>query len=155
MKDFEILSLIDTLKRQISDKNHIITQLSTQQIRTQPSLSISEDKRPDLNVIEEEVGDDKIQVKLDIIGEGLASVSSIGVDEDKPKKKPPSNGVIPYSELSQYQRFPCLYMEGFLMKARAPSRLFTRSNVPSAGSGFFSNLHKRFFSFTRIISHLF
>jgi hypothetical protein len=57
------------------------------------------------------------------------------------KKPPPKSGVIRYSELLDYQEFPCIYMEGYLMKSRAPSKLFKRRK----SSGFFGNLHRRFF----------
>jgi len=57
------------------------------------------------------------------------------------KKPPPKSGSIKFSELSEYQDFPCLYMEGYLMKSRQPSRVFKRRN----SSGFFGNLHRRWF----------
>jgi hypothetical protein len=56
-------------------------------------------------------------------------------------KPPTKNAVIRYSELMEYQEFPCVYMEGYLMKSRAPSRIFKRRN----SAGFFGNLHRRFF----------
>ena len=37
--------------------------------------------------------------------------------------------------------FPCIIMQGYLMKSRAPSKLFKRRG----SSGFFGNLHRRFF----------
>lgn len=62
-------------------------------------------------------------------------------DSTTEKKMPPSSGLIRFSELMDYQSVPCLYMEGYLMKSRSPSRLFRRRNT----SGFFGNLHRRFF----------
>ena len=49
-------------------------------------------------------------------------------------------GTVRYSKLFQYQQFPCLYMEGYLLKARKRG-FFTRRN----STGMFGNLHRRFF----------
>lgn len=90
-----------------------------------------------------------------------SSVSSLGSNTDVPtaesgdgtdqdpqkhrrslKTEPPTNkGCVPYSKLFQHQQFPCLYMEGYLLKARKPGGLFKRHN----STGIFGNLHRRFF----------
>jgi hypothetical protein len=57
------------------------------------------------------------------------------------KKVVPSSGIIKHSELLEYQLFPCLSMAGYLNKSRAPSKLFQRKG----STGFFGNLHRRFF----------
>ena len=55
------------------------------------------------------------------------------------KKESNAKGFVPYSRLFQYQQFPCLYMEGYLLKARKPGGFFKRA------SGIFGNVHRRFF----------
>lgn len=57
------------------------------------------------------------------------------------KKLVPQTGIIKYSELLEYQLYPCLLMQGYLMKARAPNRLFKFRG----SSGFFGSLHRRYF----------
>lgn len=57
------------------------------------------------------------------------------------KKMVPSSGIIRHSELLDYQSFPTLCMQGYLNKSRAPSKLFQRKG----STGFFGNLHRRFF----------
>ena len=56
-------------------------------------------------------------------------------------RQTPVGGVIRYSDLLEYQGFPCLCMQGYLNKSRAPSKLFQRKG----STGFFGNLHRRFF----------
>lgn len=57
------------------------------------------------------------------------------------KKPVPASGIIKYSEILEYLNFPCVTMKGYLMKSRAPSKLFKRSG----SSGFFGNLSRRYF----------
>jgi hypothetical protein len=66
-----------------------------------------------------------------MVGAG-AGAGAGGSDAPLPK------GLVPYSKLFQYQQFPCLYMEGYLLKARSHG-----SNA-KAGS-VFGKLHNRFF----------
>jgi len=56
------------------------------------------------------------------------------------KRKTPKSGAVAYSTLLEYQQFPCMYMEGYLMKAKAPGLLRRRNSL-----GFFGNLSRRFF----------
>ncbi len=62
--------------------------------------------------------------------------------DGRPKKAVPASGVVKYSELSDYQNFPCLYHEGYLMKSRAPSRMLFKRRK---SNNLLGNLHRRFF----------
>jgi len=73
-------------------------------------------------------------------GEDLSSLHPSERPSLFAKRKAPQSGVVAFSSLLEYQQFPCVYMEGYLMKARAPGLLRRRNSL-----GFFGNLSRRFF----------
>jgi len=74
-------------------------------------------------------------------GSSTDPVADLRARRKPPKKEMAIKGTVKYSKLFQYQQFPCLYMEGYLLKARRSSSFFKRNS----STGLFGNLHRRFF----------
>jgi len=59
----------------------------------------------------------------------------------------PSTPLIKYSDINDYQSFPCLYMRGYLLKSRQASKFYSKHTVNKStlSNLFGSNLTRRYF----------
>jgi hypothetical protein len=64
----------------------------------------------------------------------------------------PPSAFIKFSEINDYQSFPCVYMEGYLLKSRQAVKFFAKGKKPLIGTSlnlsgnlFGAALHRRFF----------